>query len=94
METEFTIPATKDFVTENRQLFVVVTTMESDSEFVLIPVGLGSCNELPSADDEVMGIERCVGFIAELDSAFNDDRVQNWSRSNVNKQVHALWNVD
>jgi hypothetical protein len=45
MKTELAISATKNFVTEDWQLLVIVSTMKSDGQFVLIPVGLSTSNE-------------------------------------------------
>lgn len=73
METELTVPAAKDFVSENGELFIVVITMESDCKFALISVGLGTGNKLTSDDDEIMSIDCHVDFVAELDFAFHDN---------------------
>ncbi len=79
MKTEFAISATKDFVAENGQLFVIVSTMKSDGQFILIPVGLSPSNEFTTNNEEVMSIESHVFFITELNSTLHNDWVKNWS---------------
>jgi hypothetical protein len=73
MKTELAISATKNFVTEDWQLLVIVSTMKSDGQFVLIPVGLSTSNELTACNDEVTGINGHRFFITELYSTFDND---------------------
>jgi hypothetical protein len=72
MKAELAISATKDFATENGQLFVIESTMKSDGQFILIPVGLSTSNEFTASNDEVMSIDSHVFFITELNSTLHD----------------------
>lgn len=56
MKTEFTISATKNFISENRKLFVIIPSMKCNGKFMLISVSLCTCNKLTSTNNKVMSI--------------------------------------
>lgn len=73
MKTELAVSATENFITENGQLLVIISTVKSDGQLVLISVGFSTCNKLTVGNDKVMGIDGHVLLITELDSTFNND---------------------
>lgn len=60
---------------------------------MLVPCCLGSCCELATADNEVMGIQGHVLLVAEDDLAFDDDGVEDWSFLYVDEEAHAFGDV-
>ena len=94
VKTELAVSASKNFVTKNRKLFVIVITMKSDCKFVLISVGFSTSNELTSNDDKVMSINGHVKLVTELDLAFDDNRIQNWSWGHIDQQTHSFGHIN
>jgi hypothetical protein len=73
MKTELAVSAAKNLITENGQLFVIKSTVKSNRQLFLIPVGLSTSNELTTRNDKVMGVDGHIFFVTELNSSLDNN---------------------
>lgn len=88
MHVKSAVSAGDHLISENRQLFIIVTSVESENQIMLEWFSFSSSLELTSINNKVMSIESKIFYIFEYDFTLYDHRVEDWGAL-INKKSHS-----
>jgi hypothetical protein len=63
VHVELAIHASEDLVAEVGQLLIVVSSVQSNGQLVLVRLVFETCSELAADEDEIVGVDGDVGFV-------------------------------